>query len=275
MAMRSSGPTVLTLPPFRGVTRNIIVIAVVVFLAVFALGLNSGAAVATVFHYLALSGATLLRRPWQLVTYPFLPNDLLSTLFALLSIWTFGATLESERGSRWLTEYFLVATAGGGLLAVLVVYVAGFGIDPRTMVTGLWPAVLAIVLAYARFYPEQDILFIILTMKAKYLAAIYLLVYLALAGVGGNRFGAVTALCAALSGFLYLRFVPMRGLGYAASERFFGLRNAFYKAKRRRAAKKFTVYMKKQGKDVSLDPSGRYVDPDGNPRDPNDKRWMN
>ena len=51
---------------------------------------------------------------------------------------------------------------------------------------------------------------------------------------------------------------------FAASESWFGLRNSYYRAKRRRAAKKFTVYMKKQGKDVNLDPSGRYVDPDGN-----------
>jgi len=33
--------------------------------------------------------------------------------------------------------------------------------------------------------------------------------------------------------------------------------------------------MRKQGKDVSLDDDGRYVDPDGKPRNPNDKRWMN
>jgi hypothetical protein len=35
------------------------------------------------------------------------------------------------------------------------------------------------------------------------------------------------------------------------------------------------VYMKKQGKDVSLDADGRYVDPDGKKRDLKDKRWMN
>jgi hypothetical protein len=33
--------------------------------------------------------------------------------------------------------------------------------------------------------------------------------------------------------------------------------------------------MRKQGKDVSLDSDGRYIDPNGNPRDPNDRNWMN
>jgi hypothetical protein len=59
------------------------------------------------------------------------------------------------------------------------------------------------------------------------------------------------------------------------SELWFGLRNSYYRAKRRRAAKKFVVYMKKQGKDVSLDAEGRYVDPLGKAHEPGDKKWMN
>ncbi|MGA9042389.1 MAG: DUF1751 domain-containing protein, partial [Terriglobales bacterium] len=63
-------------------------------------------------------------------------------------------------------------------------------------------------------------------------------------------------------------------------EQYFGLRNAFYRAKRRRAARKFEVYMGKQGRKVTFDKDGRYLDPDAtkNPgarRDDSDKRWMN
>jgi hypothetical protein len=53
----------------------------------------------------------------------------------------------------------------------------------------------------------------------------------------------------------------------------FGLRNRYYRAKRRRAAKKFQVYMRKQGKDVSIDSSGRYIGLDDD--DPDDRRRMN
>src|SRR2546423_421135 len=60
------------------------------------------------------------------------------------------------------------------------------------------------------------------------------------------------------------------------AEQYFGLRNAYYKAKRRRAAKKFEVYMGKQGRHVKFDDEGRYIEPDDpRKRDPNDKRWMN
>jgi hypothetical protein len=112
-------------------------------------------------------------------------------------------------------------------------------------------------------------------MKAKYIAVIYVLFYVALELASKERFGALTALCNAGVGYAFLKLAPKRGFRVGVSERWFALRNGYYRAKRRRAAKKFTVYMRKQGKDVNLDEDGRHVDPDGKPRDPNDRRWMN
>jgi hypothetical protein len=49
----------------------------------------------------------------------------------------------------------------------------------------------------------------------------------------------------------------------------YGVRNAWYRWKRRRAARKFEVYMRKQGRTVRLDSRGRQID-----EDPDDKsRW--
>ena len=279
--MRSNGPITMTFPPFRGVTRQIILAAIVVFFATFLLSALAPAMAARLLGLLLLSpeGALLHGMVWQLFTYAFLPTGLLSVLFALLSMWFFGSQLEDEQGSRWFGEYFLVSVVGGGLLAALIaVAVDGRigGIDPIAATAGLWPAVLALLLAFARFHAEEELRFnFIFRIKAKYLAAIYLLFYLASTLVGHDRFGALTAVCAGLSGYLYLQFVPRRGLRFAASERWYTWRNDYYRSKRQRAAKKFKVYMGKQGKDVSIDSEGRYVDPDGVPRDPSDKRWMN
>jgi hypothetical protein len=63
-------------------------------------------------------------------------------------------------------------------------------------------------------------------------------------------------------------------VAFGFGEQYFGMRNAYYRAKRRRAARKFEVYMGKQGRTVHFDKEGRYVDPDEK-KDPNDKRWMN
>ena len=58
------------------------------------------------------------------------------------------------------------------------------------------------------------------------------------------------------------------------SEGLFNLRNNYYRWKRRRVARKFEVYMRKQNRDVRFDNEGRYIDPDEK-RDPNDRKWMN
>src|SRR5215472_2800028 len=92
---------------------------------------------------------------------------------------------------------------------------------------------------------------------------------------GNDRFGALTQLCGALVGYLYTRFAPRRGMAFGFSERYFGMRNSYYRWKRRRAARKFEVYMSKQGRKVQFDKEGRYVDPDELRKNPNDKRWMN
>jgi membrane associated rhomboid family serine protease len=275
MAYRSNTSMPLTLPPFRGVTRRIILIGIACFFASLLLELIAPKTIVFVLEYLALSPALVLRHPWSLLTNAFVLGGLASTLFALLSIWFFAAPLEEERGPHWLTEYFLITVIGGSAVTSLIASTSVLGLRPEGVTAGLWPAALAILLAFARFYPELDILLLIVRVKAKYVVAIYLLVYLAETLVGGDRIGALNAICAALCGFVYLQFVPRRGLTFAASESLYGLRNSYYRAKRQRAAKKFTVYMKKQGKDVNIDSTGRYVDPNGNPRDPNDKRWMN
>ena len=277
--MRSNGPVTLALPPFSGVIRRLILIALAAFFAEVLIGrLAQESVVRLMSHVYLFPVEALHGKVWEFLTYPFAFEGVLSSLFAMISLWIFGSLLESEFGSRWIVEYLVATTLGGGVFAALIAYTGVTGLDPRFGVGSLWPAVMAIMLAFGWFHGEDDINNIIFIVKAKYLVAIYLVVFLALVLVGNDRVGALTAVCAAGSGYLFLKFAPRRGLSYAASESLFGLRNSFYRAKRRRAAKKFTVYMKKQGKDVNLDPSGRYVDPDGNPReprDPNDKRWMN
>lgn len=267
----------LALPPFRGVTRKIILIALAAFVVQVIVGWVSGqAATALTVGLILVPKLAFHRMPWQFVTYGFLSEGLLNTAFALLAVWFFGADLEQERGGRWLAEYSLASMIGGGLLAAALSYAHLPGIDPGDPAFGLWPLGLALTLAFARRNPEAEIrLYFVLRVKAKYLVAIFLGLYILSSMVSHDYFSTLVVLCVGLAGYVYLRLAPRRGLQYAASEGWFGMRNSYYRAKRRRAAKKFTVYMKKQGKDVNIDPSGRYVDPDGNPRDPNDRRWMN
>ena len=55
---------------------------------------------------------------------------------------------------------------------------------------------------------------------------------------------------------------PRKGLGLNVSEGWYGLRNRYYRWKRRRAASRFEVYMRKQGRTVRFDSQGRLIDED-------------
>ena len=269
MAFQSNGPVMLALPPFRGFTRRIILIAGCWFLAAWVLGWVWPAGVMYAMDHVMLNPWSLAHgMVWELVTYPFVDIGLLSVLFALLTVWFFGAQLEDELGSRWLADYFFTITLGGGLLATLLSFAIGHrvpGLETDIAYTaGMWPATLALLLAFAWFHAEERIRFnFILLIKAKHLAMLYVGGYVVVGVLfAGYRFSALAALMNALCGWMFLKWVPRRGLRYAASEKWFGMRNDFYRTKRRRAAKKFEVYMRKQGKDVRVD-------------DPDDKKWMN
>src|SRR5581483_1950972 len=66
----------------------------------------------------------------------------------------------------------------------------------------------------------------------------------------------------ALFGYLYLKFLPRRGLSYATSEKYFGIRNSYYRWKRRRAARKFEVYMRNHDRADYFDEHGNYRGPE-------------
>lgn len=263
------------MPAFRGVTRRLVLATVAMnvlsfLLDAFVRSPHAGLSLALVPQY------TLWRMPWQLATYGFLAGGLLSLLFGLYLLWSIGSDLEADRGGQWLTEYFFATAIGGGLLTVLVARFPASPVPAYASAFGLWPVLLTLVMAFARRNPEAEMsVFFVLRTKAKHLAMVLLLVYVLLALFAHDTLGVANLLACALCGWLFLRFAPRRGLGFAGSEWWYGMRNAYYRNKRRQAAKKFTVYMKKQGKDVSFDESGRYLDPNGVPRDPNDRHWMN
>jgi membrane associated rhomboid family serine protease len=227
-------------------------------------------------HLLLEPWAVAHGQVWQLVTYAFLPLDVLGALFAMLALWFIGSYLEAQFGPRWLLEFYLVVTAGGGALASLLTFLHLPGLRPDTAMLGAWPPILGLMVAFAVYAGDQEVrLFFVLTLKAKYMVVIYVLFSLAILLKSGDKFGALTELCCAAVGYAYTRTAPRRGLAFGLSERYFSLRNEYYRAKRRRAAKKFEVYMRKQNRVVHFDKDGRYVDPDEARRNPKDKSWMN
>ena len=87
------------------------------------------------------------------------------------------------------------------------------------------------------------------------MVTIYILIAVAILLKDANAFGALLQLSGALCGCM-LCAMRAAGVCFGFSEQYFGLRNAYYRAKRRRAARKFEVYMGKQGRKVKFDEEG-------------------
>ena len=285
--MRSTTPTTLTLPPFRGAVRRIVIINLAVFFALAVLSFASPAGYALIVNALALTPFRVVHGyVWQLATYSFVNLGILGTALSLLFLWYTGSMLEDVRGARWFTELFYVSSIGGAVLATALAslplltggHLSLFTLTPFASVAGVSAPLFGVLVAFGTLYAEVEILFLfILRMKVKYLIAIYILLDLAFLILGHNPLAATTEICSGLCGFLYVRYARSRGFGNVLSERYFGMRNDYYRWKRRRAARKFEVYMRKQdGREVRFDNEGRYISPeDERRRDPNDKRWMN
>jgi membrane associated rhomboid family serine protease len=262
---------VLSFPDFRGFTRSLVLWNLAAYFVLLVMGVASKPAASMLVGYLALIPPGFLHgQVWQIVTYSFVHAGILGTALELLSLWFLGSFLESNHGARWLAEIFFFSVLGAGLAAIAL-YLA---MPSSAMIMmGCYGGIFGLLIAFGVLYGDMAFMMFPLPMqiKAKYLVAVYMLIALATL-FSEQRAFAFSELGGALFGYIYIKFAPRRGFAFAGSERFFGLRNGYYRWKRRRAARKFEVYMRKQNREVRFDRDGKYIDPD---KDPNDRSWMN
>lgn len=261
---------VLSFSAFRGFTRSLILWNLGAYFALVLIGVASAPAQSLLINYTALIPQTFLHGwVWQLGTYSFVHIGILNTAFELLSLWFLGQFLEANHGARWLAELYAISVVGAGIVGILLYFAM-----PLTLITltGCYGGIFGLLIAFGVLYADTEFMMFPLPMmiKAKYLVAVYMLITLAML-FSSERAFAFSQLGGALFGYLYIRFAPRRGLAFAGNSQYLDWRNRYYRWKRRRAAKKFQVYMKKQNRDVRFDQEGRYIDPD---KDPNDRsKW--
>jgi len=275
--MPRSGPISLSLPAFEGTTRKLILANVATFFAIILLRWLAPHLEELIRGHLLLEPRAVLHGElWQLFTYSFVEDSILGILFGMLTLWFIGSLLEPSFGGRWLGELYASSVIGGALLASAISFTHVLGLRPDVAAAGAWSGIFGLLIAIAMIFGEQEfLLWFLVRIKAKYMVAIYILIAVALLLKQADAFNALLQLSGALCGYLYVKFAPRRGLAFGVSEGYFGVRNDYYRWKRRRAARKFEVYMRKQNREVHFDKDGRYVDPDELKKNPNDKRWMN
>src|SRR6201996_7762896 len=272
-----TGFSALSFPSFSGATSQLVIANVAIYFLLLVAQYAAPHVAMIIVSYFALTPAMLLHGMlWQLVTYSFLNSGVLHVAFNMLTLWFIGSFLESSKGSRWLLEIYFLCAIGGALIGSALSFTGIFHSTPLSTTNSADAALFGLLAAFAVLFGDLEMYMFPLpvAIKAKYLVIVYMLIEVALLLSGGPALAYFVILSGALIGFLFARRAPRRAMSTGVSEALFGLRNNSYRWKRRRASRKFEVYMRKQNRDVRFDSEGRYIDPDEK-RDPNDRKWMN
>jgi membrane associated rhomboid family serine protease len=266
------GSSPFSFPDFRGATRLLVLVNLFAFFLMLAAGQVSPRAGNELIDLFSLQPLLFVHGAlWQPLTYSLIHVGLVGTLFELLSLWFLAGFLEQLHTSNWILGLY-AASVLGTAAAALAIYEVSNAMHAELMqipLYGCFGGIFGMLVAMGVLYGDMEfLLFFTIGIKARYMAVLYGLISIAML-FGQQRMYAFAQLGGALAGMLFIRFAPRRGWSFVFSEQWYGLRNRYYRWKRRRAARKFEVYMRAQGRTVRFDGQGRQLDDD-----PDDKkRW--
>jgi membrane associated rhomboid family serine protease len=104
-----------------------------------------------VYDWLALQPDRLLLRPWTVLTYAFVHATVFHWFFNMFALFFFGPRLEERWGGRGFAKFYLVAALGGALFSM---------ISPHAPVVGASAAINGLLMAWAIFWPDDEVWFL-------------------------------------------------------------------------------------------------------------------
>ena len=280
----SREPITLSFPPFTRAISWLVGITVGMYLLLELLQLSPSSAglARSVYGLLGLSPAAVMHGAvWQVVTFDFVHTSFIPLLIYMLMLWMFGAQLEQVWGARRFLGLYFAGIVGGALITIVVAYTGALGLNPGMVVMGAAAGLYGVYMAFGMVFAESELMMFPLpvSIKAKYFVWILIVITLAFSLSQGRGAMSVPLLGALFIGYLYTKMsqrMPARayagayrsGRGHTASPepKRMGLisrwRDSYYRWKRRRAARKFEVYMRKHDREVFFDEHGNYIEPD-------------
>ncbi len=272
----------LSLPPFTPAVIWLLALNTAVFLLMALFVATLPGVAHFVSAVLGLQPAAVIHGwVWQIVTYSFIHIGFWHWFGNMIGIWMFGSTFENSWGTRRFLELYSFGVVGAALTTIVLSFSHALG-SMESLTVGASGGVFAILIAFGMVFGENEIMLIPFPflVKAKYFVAILIVVTLAFAIQGGGNVAYVAHLGGLFFGYIYVKFVPRSGvMQISLSESYYGIRNRYYRWKRRRAARKFEVYMRKHDRTVQFDEHGNYVPPeelDSNKKNGGSKSgWVN
>jgi membrane associated rhomboid family serine protease len=255
-------------PPLRGAVRQLVLASAVIYVVILllmAFARPYGEAV-ELFGALTPQG---IRHGWlwQFVTYAFIYVDPIDFVLSVLSIYFLGWAVEGRIGKAGFYGLFFGTTMLSGVAGFALsllgphLHSATFG---QGAAAGCGAAANAILMVFYLFNRGAPIMLFPLPIQfpVKWMVI----------GIAG-----IETAYLLLHGFVLFDLVLLLGLGagyiwYALfltrrstvgiSEKYYGVRNSYYRWKRRRAARKFEVYMRDHNRTVTFDEHGNYIPPE-------------
>jgi membrane associated rhomboid family serine protease len=209
------------------VTRNLLIINVLAFLASVVLGMN-GVDLNNILglHFLLAKDFHL----YQLFTYMFMHGGWWHLFFNMFALWMFGCVVERVWGPKKFLFYYIFCGIGAGFIQEIVQYVELYMMQPegigffslfslvtetdaialnRWTTVGASGAIYAILLAFGMIFPEERIFIFPLPIpiKAKWFVMIYVVLELFMAlGTSGDDVAHFAHLGGMLFGFLLILY---------------------------------------------------------------------
>ncbi len=117
-------------------------------------------------YYLALIPYRIVadRAIWQVVTYMFIHGGFGHIFLNMLVLFIFGTRLEQRLGSSEFLLYYFITGVGAGIATLAVNWYTGMA---TVAVVGASGAILAVVLAFATFFPDTTILVFFIPLPAR------------------------------------------------------------------------------------------------------------
>ena len=260
------------LPSFRGAVRQIIIATTAIYVVLLLLHGFSPAVLALIQGVGMLHPEAIrLGWIWQFATYGFIHEDPLNFVLAMVGVYFLGGPVEDRIGAARFYGLYIGSLVLAGIAGVVVAFL---GVAPG-FAFGAGAAANAILMVFYMQNRGAPIMIFPLPIQIPVSYVVIFTAAIETAYLFYYRFFLFywVLLFGLAAGYVWYMGFLRRGTTVGVSERIYGLRNAYYRWKRRRAAKKFQVYMRKHDRNVYFDEYGNYKPPD----DKRDDRggWVN